>query len=99
MADYPVIGGKPPPRRTVAHPWKELADHLKEHPNEDVLHPGFTDIPTCEGVAMNVNHKTPARPLRDLGGKVTAFIRNSTLMESGRRRGDVWFRWEPDEED
>lgn len=94
------IGGMPPARPSGGknfRNWEGIAKQLAENPGVPVLVSEFTQTKSVESIQIQVNYAaSPPKPLRELGGKVTAYIRNSTQTLEGGRIGDLWLLWEPE---
>lgn len=97
------VGGMPhraAGTRTNYRDWAAVAKALKASPGEPVLLPEFTNTDKVEALQIQVNYSIPPLALRELGGAVKGFIRNSQIMptEAGRpgRRGDLWLLWVPE---
>ncbi len=79
--------------------WDTIAESLRAHPGEPILLPEFTATDKVEALQIQVNYEDCPVALRDLGGAVKAFIRNSQVVvkDNGKkgRRGDLWLLWLP----
>ena len=77
--------------------WEEVAAELKANPATALLLDIFMDTPRLLSLSASVN-QGQVKVLRELGGVIYASARNSRRWDGGRRRGDLWLRWEPDED-
>lgn len=90
------VAGLPPRQHgRMITDWSVVAEVLRSQPNQWVLVPDFEDTPRARAIAASVAGKRPPVPLRELGGKVSVSVRNSTIVE-GRTVGSAYLMWIPE---
>lgn len=90
------VGGMPPSgsHRVGRVDWSDISDRLLDHPEEDVLFDELMDIANVKSLYNSVRGGM-TKVMRDIGGVVVPSMRDSLPTEDGRRRGNLWLRWEP----
>lgn len=86
---------RPPAKGNATVDWKKVANTLADTPDQAVLFDEFADTPRVKSLLTMVNGGKVAA-LNDLPGTVRAFMRQSYMDHSGRRRGQVWLCFYPE---
>jgi hypothetical protein len=84
-----------PPRTSSRSLWTEDWDAVIEQCKADPGEWAYVLHNRPRSVVTNINHQKSIPPFVTKEGRLRASMRNGHMDDDGKRRGDVYFRWEP----